>query len=367
MNDTYFMEMALDLARKGAGYTAPNPMVGAVVVKNGEVVGKGWHQKAGGPHAEVHAIDDAGSQAAGATIYVTLEPCNHTGKTPPCTEKILKAGIQRVVVAMRDPNPIAAGGMEYLAEQGVAITTGICEREAKKLNECFLKYVTTQRPFVILKCAATLDGRIATKSGDSKWISGEESRHFVHLIRHQTDAIMVGVDTVKADDPSLTTRLEHMEGKDPVRVILDTRLTIPENAKLLQLKSDSDTLLVCGDLSQLGKERLEKKKRLEEKGARIIEAPLKEGRIDLDRLMDILGSLGITSLLIEGGSRVIASALQAGIADKVFLFFAPKFLAGDDGIPICRGEGPALMKDCIPLKSMDVKKSGGDIMIEGYF
>lgn len=259
MNDTYFMEMALELARKGAGYTSPNPMVGAVVVKDGKVVGKGWHQKAGGPHAEVHAIDDAGELATDATIYVTLEPCNHTGKTPPCTEKILRAGIRRVVVAMLDPNPVAAGGCRYLKEQGLEVTWGTCRESAEKLNEFFIKYATTKRPFVVVKCAATLDGRIATRTGDSKWISGEESRHTVHLIRHQVDGIMVGVDTVKADNPSLTTRLEGMEGKDPVRIILDTRLTIPENAKVLQLKSDSGTLLVSGDLSSLGDEVLEKR------------------------------------------------------------------------------------------------------------
>jgi len=366
MDDKRFMKMALDLAEKGQGFTSPNPMVGAVVVNDGKVVGKGYHQAAGKAHAEVNAIDDAGALAKDATLYVTLEPCNHTGRTPPCTEKVLSACIRRVVVAMNDPNPnVEGGGSDYLKSQGIDVTVGVCEDQAKKLNEVYIKYVSTQRPFSIVKCAATLDGRIATRTGDSRWVTGEESRKYVHRLRHAVDAIMVGINTVKKDDPSLTTRLtnriENFKGLDPTRVILDTHLRISEKAKLLQLDSDSDTIIVTGH-SVSG----DKKTGIENQGARIIESPLKDGLIDLDRLMDHLGALGITSLLIEGGSSVIASALSSGIVDKIIFFFAPKILGGDDGMPICKGAGAALMSSCIPVKDIHVLRFGDDVMIEGY-
>ena len=362
MDDRYYMKMALALAAKGMGYTSPNPMVGAVVVKEGRVVGKGWHQAVGGPHAEVHAIDDAGEEARGATLYVTLEPCNHTGKTPPCTEKILKAGIKRVVMAMDDPNPdVRGGGKGYLHSQGVQVDSGVCETEARKLNECFVKFVTTKRPFVTLKCASTLDGRIATRTGDSKWISGPSSRRFVHELRHASDAILVGINTVKTDDPSLTTRLEEMRGHDPMRVILDTRLSINKDAKVLRLESCSDTLIVCGKSATQSK-----KKELEGQGIKIVEMAEKNGWIDLDALMDSLGKMSVVSLLIEGGSRVIASALAAGIVDKVLFFYGPKILGGDDGIPICKGDGPDKMENCLQVKTMKVRRFDADVMIEGY-
>jgi len=362
MDDVYFMKTALDLAVKGRGFTSPNPMVGALVVKAGKIVGRGWHKQAGGPHAEVHAIDDAGSLAKDATLYVTLEPCNHTGRTPPCTEKILQAGISRVVVAMKDPNPDVKGkGMDYLKAKGVKITSGVCRDEAKKLNEIFIKYIQTKRPFVILKCAATLDGRIATKTGDSKWVTGPESREFVHRLRHAVDSIMVGIGTVEKDDPSLTTRLKDAKCLDPTRIILDTHLSISENAKMFQLDSDSSTLIFCNDSPSINK-----KTAIEKKGAKVIEAPLKKDLIDLDYLMDYLGTLEITSLLIEGGSRVIASALAAGIVDKILFFYAPKILGGDDGVPICMGPGPALMKNAIPVKDISVRRFDEDVMIEGY-
>jgi diaminohydroxyphosphoribosylaminopyrimidine deaminase / 5-amino-6-(5-phosphoribosylamino)uracil reductase len=364
--DNRFMKMALDLAKKGEGFTSPNPMVGAVIVKDGKVVGKGYHQAAGKAHAEVNAVDDAGALAKDATLYVTLEPCNHTGRTPPCTEKLIAAGIRRVVAAMTDPNPeVKGGGLKYLKSRGVIITSGVCETRAKRLNEAFIKFVRTKRPFTIVKCAATLDGHIATKTGDSKWVSGEESRQFVHRLRHAVDAIMVGVNTVEKDDPSLTARIaatsKTFKPKDPIRIVLDTRLRIPENAKLLRLHSQSDTILVTG--SSVSRD---KKRRLEKKGVRIIEMPVKSELIDLDRLMDHLGSLAVTSLLIEGGGRVIASALSAGIVDKIHFFYAPKILGGDDGIPICKGPGADVMNDCIAVKDIRVQRFGNDVMIEGY-
>ena len=247
MDDQHFMKMALGLAIKGEGFTSPNPMVGAVVVKDGRVVGSGYHQMVGGPHAEVNAIDAAGKLAKGATLYVTLEPCNHTGRTPPCTRKILAAGIKRVVVSMMDPNEdVAGGGAGFLEQRGIRVTTGVCREQARKLIEAFVKFVRTRRPFVITKCAATLDGRIATRSGDSKWVTGEKSRQFVHRLRHAVDGILVGINTVRADNPSLTTRLPGGLGKDPVRIILDTHLSISPEAKLLLQESAEDTILVVG-------------------------------------------------------------------------------------------------------------------------
>ena len=362
MNDIHYMEMALDLARQGEGFTSPNPMVGAVVVKDGKIVGTGYHEGAGQPHAEVNAIDDAGKLADGATLYVTLEPCNHTGRTPPCTRKILETGIRRVVMAMADPNPdVIGGGAEFLKQQGVEITTGIGKNRASKLNEAFIKFVQTKRPFVIVKCAATLDGRIATRTGDSKWVTGEMAREHVHRLRHAVDAIMIGINTVQTDNPSLTTRLKHGEGRDPVRIILDTRLRISPDAKVLRQDSTSETIVVTGTLDNPAKKTI-----LDELNVRVIESPLKNGIVDLNELMACLGSMGIISLLIEGGSRVLASAFCSGIVDKIFFFYAPKILGGDDGVPICSGPSPKLMDQAIGIKDVTVHRFGDDVMIEGY-
>lgn len=356
------MQKALALAEKGRGYTSPNPMVGAVVVKNGQILGRGYHQRAGGPHAEVNAIDDAGGQANGATLYVTLEPCNHFGRTPPCTHKILEAGIRRVVVAMTDPNPgVTGGGNQALSEHGVEVTTGICEKEAHRLNEGFVTWITTGRPFVIVKCAATLDGRIATRSGHSQWVTGPAAREVVHRIRHGVDGILVGVKTAIADDPSLTTRLDGEKGSDPTRIILDTHLSLPPSAKMLRQQSEAPTWVVCGP------EALEdRRSALEAAGARVIQGALQAGRIDLAPLMDQLGREGITSLLIEGGATVIGSALAAGIVDKIHFFYAPKILGGDDGIPICRGSGPESMGESIAVHDLTVSQVGPDVMLQGY-
>lgn len=363
MDDAQYMKMALDLAEKGWGYTSPNPMVGAVVVKGGTVIGKGFHEAVGGPHAEVNAIEDAGGHARGADLYVTLEPCNHTGRTPPCTEKILSAGIRRVFVAMDDPNPqVTGGGSYYLRSRGIPVTTAILEQEALRLNEIFVKYARTRRPFVMLKCAATLDGRIATRTGDARWVTGEASRAYVHHLRHGVDGIMVGIGTVLADNPSLTTRLADANGLDPTRIILDSRLSIPEDAKMLTIPSSAGTVIAAGESAPAAKER-----RLAEKGVTVLRLPrAADGGIDIEVLMDRLGGMGVTSVLVEGGSQVMASTLKSGVADKIMFFYAPKILGGDDGFPICRGEAPAMMRDCIPIKEMAVHRFGEDIMIEGY-
>lgn len=358
-----YMTLALELAARGKGFTSPNPMVGAVVVKDEKIVGKGWHEKAGGPHAEVNAIDDAGSKASGGTIYVTLEPCNHHGRTPPCTEKILAAGIRHVVMAMQDPNPdVSGGGADYLSRHGVSVTTGVCEAAARRLNEAFIKFITTKQPFVTLKTAATLDGRVATRTGDSRWVTGELSRGYVHELRHENDAILVGINTVKADDPSLTTRLTDRVGKDPVRMVLDTHLSIPENTKLLQIPCGADTVIITGNSADA-----QKRAAILKSGVRIIEADLdSHGRIDLKALMIRLGQMEIISLLIEGGARVAASALGANIVDKINYFYAPKILGADDGVPMCSGPGPALMRDSIDVKNIRIRQFDADIMIEGY-
>lgn len=362
MDDAHFMQIALELAARGRGFTSPNPMVGAVVVKDARVVGQGYHQAVGKPHAEVNALDDAGDRARGATLYVTLEPCNHTGRTPPCTEKVLAAGIRRVVVAMADPNPdVAGGGARRLREQGVTVDLGVLESEALRLNEAFVKYVREKRPFVIAKCAATLDGRIATRTGDSRWVTGGEAREYVHRVRHAVDGIMVGVGTVRQDDPSLTTRLPDIDGADPARIILDTHLSISGNAKVLRLDSESDTIIVCGKEAPR-----EKRKALENIQARVVAMPLVEGVVDLHALMDRLGEMEFASLLIEGGSRVLGSAFSAGIVDKINFFYAPKILGGGDGVPILRGPGPDSMGDSLQVRGATVHRFGPDVMIEGY-
>lgn len=362
MKHEEYMRMALDLAAKGAGYVSPNPMVGAVVVKDECVVGRGYHQAVGGPHAEVHAIDDAGAKAKGATLFVTLEPCNHHGRTPPCSQKILDAGIRKVVVAMADPNPhVTGGGNAFLESCGVDVTCGVCEDEAAALNESFIKYIRSQHPFVVLKMAATLDGRIATRTGDARWVTGPRARAFVHQLRHNMDAIMVGGGTVLADDPELTTRLEKGRGVDPVRVVLDTHLRVSPEIRMLNLPSTSETLIVCGPEAPASK-----KKRLKDKGADVLEVPLKDGGIDLKVLMARLGARGITSLLVEGGAQVAGSALKAGIVDKVHYVYAPKILGGEDGIPMCAGQGPEKMDDCMPLSGTRVSRVGDDILVTGY-
>jgi diaminohydroxyphosphoribosylaminopyrimidine deaminase/5-amino-6-(5-phosphoribosylamino)uracil reductase len=355
------MRMALALAEKGAGYVSPNPMVGAVVVKDGVVVGRGYHRAVGGPHAEVNAIDDAGEKSAGATIYVTLEPCNHHGRTPPCTRKILDAGIRRVVAAMEDPNPhVAGGGNAYLRSRGVEVNCGILEDRARRLNESFIKYSHTRRPFVILKMAATLDGRIATRTGDARWVTGPPARERVHRLRHAVDAIMVGVGTVLADDPSLTTRLDDVRGVDPIRIVVDSRLRMPGSARMLNQSSPAQTWVICGPGVDPAM-----KAALEGRGARLVEVPLTQDGVDMRAMTERLGELGVTSLLIEGGAKLAASALRDDIVDKVLFFYAPKILGGE-GVPMLAGRGPELMTECLALSDVDVQRVGSDILISGY-
>ncbi len=363
MTDHDYMQLAVSLAKKAKGFTSPNPCVGAVVVKDGKIIGKGFHRAAGLPHAEVEAIDDAGPAASGGTIYVTLEPCNHFGKTPPCTHKIIKAGITKVVVGCKDPNPfVSGGGIKYLQDNGVEVISGAFEKEASTLIEDFIWYIQNdKRPFVILKCASTLDGRIATSTGDSKWITNEKSRGYVHQIRHETDAIMIGSGTLHADNPSLTSRIEGVKTKDPVRIVLDTHLTIKKDARVLTQNSNAKTIIVTGpDVPK------EKKGPLEGENTRILEVPLIDQRLDLNELMIKLGQMSILSVLIEGGGVVAGSALKAGIVNKMMFFLAPKFLGGSDGYPVFGGKGPERIKDAFKLNHVGVRQFGTDILVEGY-
>jgi diaminohydroxyphosphoribosylaminopyrimidine deaminase/5-amino-6-(5-phosphoribosylamino)uracil reductase len=362
VKDQFYMQMALDLAARGTGYTSPNPLVGAVVVRGPKVVGRGYHKRFGDAHAEVNALDEAGEKARGATLYVTLEPCNHAGKTPPCTQKILSAGIRRVVMAMRDPNPgVKGGGSAFLRAAGLEVVEAVAEKAARRQNEFFIKHTQTGTPFVILKCAATMDGRIATRTGDAHWVSGPQSRQFVHGLRHAVDGILVGVGTVKADDPSLTTRLPDGSGRDPTRIILDTHLSIPLNARVLTQASEAGTILVTGpDASATARQQAKAA------GARVLAVPCRDDQIDMTALMGMLGAEGMASILVEGGSRVCGSALRAGIVDKLYFFYAPKLLGGDDGVPICRGPGQARMQDSLNVNHITVHRFGEDVMIEGY-
>jgi diaminohydroxyphosphoribosylaminopyrimidine deaminase/5-amino-6-(5-phosphoribosylamino)uracil reductase len=363
MTDHEYMQHALSLARKAKGFTSPNPCVGAVVVKNGAIIGQGYHKKAGFPHAEVEALDDAGSDAEGATLYVTLEPCNHFGKTPPCTHKIIHSKIKNIGVGCNDPNPfVSGGGIRYLEENGIEVVSGILKEEAEILIEDFIWYIKNdKKPFVILKTASTLDGRTATATGDSKWITGGASRAFVHQIRHEVDAILIGSGTLHADNPSLTSRIEGVETQDPARIILDTHLSITENALVLTQKSTAETILV----THPGASK-EKRAFLEKKGIRIIDVPLKHQRLDLNELMIKLGQMSFLSVMIEGGSTVAGAALRAGIVNKMLLFMAPRILGGSDGKPLFEGQGPGLIKDTLELKNMSVTRFENDILVSGY-
>ncbi|MCL6635390.1 MAG: bifunctional diaminohydroxyphosphoribosylaminopyrimidine deaminase/5-amino-6-(5-phosphoribosylamino)uracil reductase RibD, partial [Peptococcaceae bacterium] len=332
--DRHYMRMALELAGRARGRTSPNPMVGAVVVKDGKVVGSGYHLRAGTPHAEVHALNEAGEKARGATLYVTLEPCCHYGRTGPCSEAVIGAGIARVVVAMTDPNPkVAGGGIKRLREAGIEVTLGVLEEEARELNEVFIKYITTGRPFVVAKAAMSLDGKIATRSGRSKWITGPEARAYGHQLRDWYDAIMVGIGTVLADDPSLTARLPGGKGRDPVRVILDSRARIPLNAGVLTRRSGAPTIIAATAAAPQAKLAA-----LRRAGARVL--VVNDGpRVDLAGLMKLLAEQEITSVLIEGGSGVHGSALAAGIVDKVAWFIAPRIIGGREAPGPVGGEG----------------------------
>jgi len=362
--DKLFMKRALRLAALGRGRTSPNPMVGAVVARGGEIVGEGFHAVVGGPHAEVHALKRAGDKARGATLYVTLEPCNHHGRTPPCTHAILDAGIKRVVAGMADPNPNVKGsGADHLSARGVAVRVGVMEKECRLLNQPFIKHSTTGIPFVTIKAAATLDGRIATRSGDSRWISNERSRRFVHRLRHALDGILVGIETALRDNPLLTARLPGTRAfRQPTRIVLDARLRLDLASRLVETARDVPLWVACGENAPAENER-----RLLDAGAEVLRFPAENGRIDLSGLLRELGRRQLTSLLVEGGSRVLGAFIENRLADDFYLFYAPKILADREGIPMVQGCVCERMADAAPVYDIRVRRFGEDVMLSGRF
>ncbi|NRR04168.1 bifunctional diaminohydroxyphosphoribosylaminopyrimidine deaminase/5-amino-6-(5-phosphoribosylamino)uracil reductase RibD [Brevibacillus sp. RS1.1] len=358
--DSKYMDLALELARSARGQTSPNPMVGAVIVKDGTIVGMGAHLRAGEPHAEVHALRMAGEKAQGATVYVTLEPCSHYGKTPPCAEALIAADVRRVVVATLDPNPLVAGrGVEMLRAAGVEVAVGVREEEAKALNEVFFHYIQTRRPFVTVKTASTLDGKIASFTGHSRWITGAEARAEVHELRRQHDAILVGVGTILADDPLLTARQEEQRfGSQPVRVILDSHLRTPLDARVVQ-NADAKTWIFATDAAPKEKQEL-----LAARGVKVISTA---GPIRVEKVLDTLGELGITSLLVEGGQEVNGSFLQARAIQKVVSHIALKLIGGSSAPSPFGGQGFSTMGEAVQLANVTITPIGkSDVQISGY-
>jgi diaminohydroxyphosphoribosylaminopyrimidine deaminase/5-amino-6-(5-phosphoribosylamino)uracil reductase len=360
--DHAYMKEALALAAKGKGRTSPNPMVGAVVVnKDGEVVGRGYHQKAGTPHAEIHALNEAGMDAHGSTLYVTLEPCSHRGRTLPCADFIIRSRVARVVVAMQDPNPLVDGqGIGRLRHAGIQVDVGILDKEARELNTFFIKYISKKIPFVILKAAVTLDGRIATQTGDSRWITGEAARERGHEIRDSVDAILVGVNTILTDDPSLTSRLPGRSGKDPMRIVLDTHLRTPLDAKVITNDSSAPTYIFTG--AHVAPERV---KAYQEENVTVMVAKEGVSRILFQQVLEDLGRMEITSLLIEGGAEIHASALREGVVDRAVFFIAPKIMGGGGSKEAIGNLGVQRMQEVVQLRSLRFEKIGEDLMVEG--
>jgi len=363
--DEKYMRLTLRLAKKGMGRTSPNPLVGAVIVKDGNIVGQGYHQRAGEPHAEIMALGQAGEKARGATLYLNLEPCNHFGRTPPCTQAILKAGINRVVAGMSDPNPLVSGrGIARLRRAGVEVKVGILEQECRELNAPFSKYITTRQPFVILKAAASLDGKVATSLGDSRWISSEASRKYAHQLRRNADAVMVGIGTVLKDDPLLTVRLpDKKKSHQPLRVVVDSHLRISPNSQLVRTAGQYATLIATTKAASPAKV-----KRLIKAGIEVLIVQNNEQRrVKLARLMDKLGRRNIVSVLLEGGPTLNASALKEGIIHRLVIFLAPKIIGGQKAPGIFGGEGIMALRDAAAVKIRKIRRLGPDFLIEAEF
>lgn len=360
MDNSIFMKKALRLAAKGRGRTSPNPMVGAVIVKGGKIIAADYHRKAGTPHAEILALRKAGKLAKGATLFINLEPCCHTDKkTPPCTNAIIESGLKKVVIAMIDPNPkVADKGIKALKDAGIETEVGLMETGAEKLNESFAKFIIKREPFVILKSAQSLDGKIAIASGESKWITGDKSRQYVHKLRNEVDAVMVGIGTVIADNPSLDCRVRG--SRNPFRIIVDSTLRIPLNAKVLK---HDDQKTIIATTNKADRKIIDS---IIKTGHKVLTVKSKAGKVDLKSLMKELGRLEITSVMIEGGASLNASAISSDIVDKVILFCAPKIIGGVDAVPSIGGISPASLKKIVKVKDLQVKQVGDDFMFEGY-
>ncbi|KMT21003.1 bifunctional diaminohydroxyphosphoribosylaminopyrimidine deaminase/5-amino-6-(5-phosphoribosylamino)uracil reductase RibD [Clostridium cylindrosporum] len=359
MNKKY-MKIAIDLAKKGKGKVNPNPLVGAVIVKNEKIIAEGYHMVYGEAHAEVNAFNNATCDVEGATMYVTLEPCSHFGKTPPCADKIIEKKIKRVVIGSLDPNPLVAGnGIKKLKEAGIEVEAGVLESECNELNEVFMKYIVSKKPFVVMKCAMSLDGKIATSYGESKWITGEASRGDVHETRNELSGIMVGVNTVIKDNPELTCRIEN--GRNPVRIIVDSTLRIPLESKVVTEVYKAKTIIATTKKASEDKIKI-----LEDKGVTILIVNLKNDKVDLNDLMIKLGELKIDSILLEGGATLNFSALDEGIVDKVQMYIAPKIIGGEMSKTPVGGNGIEALKDAYKLRNLTTRVLGDDILIEGY-
>ena len=358
-NDQRYMGAALRLARRAAGRTSPNPMVGAVVVRRDSVVGRGHHVRAGAEHAEVVALREAGPAARGATLYVNLEPCSHFGRTAPCVRAVIEAGIRRVVAGMIDPNPaVAGGGVRALKDAGIRVDVPVREDECRRLNEAFVKHVTRGLPFVTLKLAASLDGRIATATGDSRWVTGPAARRYVHRLRNELDAVLVGSGTVLADDPQLTCRLPG--GRDPLRVVLDGRLRTPLTARLVTQPHPEKTVLVTRNDAPA-----DRRKRLEDLGVQVWRFPADRGRVSFRRVLRKLARAGVLSVLVEGGAVTAARAVSEKAVDKVLCFYAPKFI-GAEGLPMVGDLGIERMRRTPHLSGPAVRRVGEDILVSAY-
>ncbi|MBW3622927.1 MAG: bifunctional diaminohydroxyphosphoribosylaminopyrimidine deaminase/5-amino-6-(5-phosphoribosylamino)uracil reductase RibD [Armatimonadetes bacterium] len=356
------MRRALSQARKALGRTSPNPAVGAAVVRDGILIGEGHTRPTGGPHAEIMALRRAGEAARGATLYVTLEPCSHFGRTPPCADAVLAAGLRRVVVAMPDPNPLVGGnGIRRLRESGIVVDVGLFAEESARVNEAWLTFIRQGRPFTLLKAAMSLDGKIATRTGDSKWISSTVSRAYVHRLRRRMDAVMVGIGTALADDPQLTPRPPgRVRPGYPTRIVVDSHARLPLTSRLFEDLPRFPLLVAVGDAP---KERVEA---LEGRGAQVIAAPGESGRVHLPTLYRELTARQITSVLLEGGGGLAAAALEAGLVDKVTYFIAPRLLGGREALSPLGGEGAETVLQGVPLHGMTVHRSGPDLRVEGY-
>ena len=358
MTDQNYMLQAIQLAKQGEGWTNPNPMVGAVIVKNGRIIGKGYHKKCGELHAERNAIASLTESAEGATIYVTLEPCCHYGKTPPCTEAIIEQKIKRVVIGSRDPNPKVSGkGIKMLQEAGIEVIEDFMREECDRLNPVFFHYITTKTPYVVMKYAMTLDGKIATKTGASKWITGEAARAEVQHMRHRYMGIMEGIGTVLADDPMLNVRVEGW--KSPIRILCDSGLRIPLDGQIVKSAGKYRTIVAYADSENTEAKR----KRLHEMGVETICCPDENNQVDLKKLMKYLGEEGIDSILLEGGGTLNDSALRAGIVQEVQAFIAPKLFGGMNSKTPVEGIGVRFPSEAVKLKCTDICQIGEDIRI----
>ena len=379
--DIEYMQRAIALAKKGAGFVNPNPMVGCVVVKDNEIIAEGSHEYYGGLHAERNALTNTAADCKNATLYVTLEPCCHHGKTPPCTDIIIEKGIKKVVVGLLDPNPLVAGkGISILQNAGIEVVAGVEEDKIKELNKVFLKYIKTKRPYVILKTAMTLDGKIASHTGDSKWITNEKSRQLVHKLRSEMMGIVAGIGTVKADNPMLNCRLEGQQTTDnrqqsvrqPIRIIVDTKASISLDSNIVKTANEYRTILaISRDVTLVASEKTTGNRqqttveKLKSFNVEILQCEEKDGHVDINDLMIKLGQMGIDSLLLEGGSCLNAAFLEAGCVDEVYAFIAPKIIGGEHSKSPIGGKGIELMKDAITFDKVEIERIENDILIKG--